>query len=140
MLALKTIRELSNAFYAFEGISSKHIRSLGLTPGQFDVVATLGNQPPMTCTELAEKSLMVKGNLSVVLDGLLKKNVITRVVNKNDGRSRLIGLTEVGEKLFKTIFPLHLAYILPIVERLDEAELLKLKQSLILFRNAIEGD
>jgi hypothetical protein len=51
-------------YQAFEAYSATHIRTLGLTPPQFDIVATLGNTSGMTATELGEKTLITKGTLT----------------------------------------------------------------------------
>ena len=37
------LRELARCYQAFEAYSASHIRGLDLTPAQFDIVATLGN-------------------------------------------------------------------------------------------------
>ncbi len=134
----RTIRELVATFNEFESLSAKHVRTLGLTPGQFDVIATLGNQPPMTCKDLAERTLMVKGNLTVVLDGLIKKEFITRKDNPYDGRSFLIELTPEGDSLFQKIFPIHLEYLKPLAESLNDANLHLLQDSLRGLRKNIK--
>lgn len=138
MTFLKTMRKLAEAFQSFEQLSSKHIRTLGLTPGQFDVIATLGNQPAMTCSELAQKTLMVKGNLTVILDGLFKKNLITRTTNPNDARSVIIGLTAEGNEIFNTTFPCHLNYLQPLMQQFSDTELNTLDEQLTLFCQQIE--
>lgn len=138
MTFIKTIRELLNVAYLFETISSTHVRSLGLTSGQFDVIATLGNQPPMVCKELATKTLMVKGNLTVVLESLLKKGLITRTPNPADGRSVLIALTEAGIKLFDEVFPAHIQYLAPLCAQFDEHQMELLRQELILIKIKLE--
>lgn len=138
MQFIKTIRELLNVAYLFETISSTHVRSLGLTPGQFDVIATLGNQLPMTCKELANKTLMVKGNLTVILESLLKKELITRSVNPDDRRSALIGLTEGGISLFSQVFPAHTEYLEPLCTQFDNKQIEHLRQELILVKNKLE--
>ena len=48
---LPTVQALVQAYQAFESHSGAHIRSLGLTPPQFDIVATLGNTAGMTATD-----------------------------------------------------------------------------------------
>lgn len=138
MQFIKTIRELLNVAHLFETISSTHVRSLGLTPGQFDVIATLGNQPPMSCKELANKTLMVKGNLTVILESLLKKELITRNVNPLDGRSALIGLTEKGVDLFKDVFPAHTQYLAPLCSQFDDTQMEQLRQELIQVKTTLE--
>ncbi len=84
---------------------------MGLTMTQFDVIATLGNQPPMTCKELGEKTLILKGTMTGVLERLEQKGLIAKIPNAEDGRSYRIGLTKAGERLFKKAFPDHVQYL-----------------------------
>lgn len=139
MTFLKMIRQLAVAYQGFDSISSKHIRTLGLTPSQFDVIATLGNQPPMTCSELAERTLMVKGNLTVVLNGLTKKNLIKKYANPNDGRSMIIALTTKGEKIFKEAFEAHLKHLEPLMKSFSTKEIEKLIKHLTNFNQKISS-
>lgn len=138
MRFLKTIRELINVVTLFEKISYPHLRSIGLTTGQFDVIATLGNQPAMTCKELAENTLMLKGNLTVVLNSLLKKDLISRTENPDDGRSTLIGLTAAGDKLFKEAFPAHTAYLSPMCTEFDNEKMDRIREDLTTIRITLE--
>ena len=64
---LPLLRELSGTYQAFGVYSSAHMRSLGLTPAQFDIVVTLGNTPGMTTMQLSEKTLITKGTLTGVV-------------------------------------------------------------------------
>lgn len=70
---IPTMRELVRAYQAFADYSAKHIRDLGLTPSQFDVIATLGNTKGMSMTDIAEKTLVTKGTLTGIIDRLEKK-------------------------------------------------------------------
>ncbi len=108
---LPLLRELSGTYQAFEIYSSAHIRSLGLTPSQFDIVATLGNTPGMSTKELGEKTLITKGTLTGVVDRLADKRLVRRIASPSDGRSQIVKLTPKGEKLFARIFPAHLAHM-----------------------------
>lgn len=111
MSYLRFIRSLASTYQAFEAYSTKHIRDMGLTMTQFDVIATLGNQPPMTCKELGEKTLILKGTMTGVLERLEQKGFIAKIPNAEDGRSYKIGLTKAGERLFKKAFPEHLRHL-----------------------------
>lgn len=108
---LPVIRELVRAFQAFEQYSARHVRELGLTPPQFDVIATLGNTPGMSCKELSEKTLITKGTLTGVIDRLAEKGVVTRQERPEDRRSVFISLTSAGEELFRQVFPAHSDYM-----------------------------
>jgi DNA-binding MarR family transcriptional regulator len=108
---LPVIYELVRAYQAFESYSIPHIRELGLTSPQFDIIATLGNTEGMSFKELGEKTLITKGTLTGVVDRLEAKALVRRVASPNDGRSQMVQLTKAGEKLFAKIFPAHLAHL-----------------------------
>ena len=103
--SLPLIRELVRTYQAFEQRSNERIRQHGLTPAQFDVIATLGNTEGMSCKQLTEKTLITKGTLTGVLDRLLEKGLISRNVDQSDRRSLFVRLTESGESLFAITFP-----------------------------------
>ena len=75
---LKVLRPLVEAYLAFWRIDIRHIKSLRLTPSQFDVIATLGDTEGMTCSELSAHTLVTKGTLTGVLDRLVSKGLIRR--------------------------------------------------------------
>ena len=108
---LPTIQALVKCYQAFESFSAAHIRELGLTPSQFDIIATLGNTAGMTATELGDKTLITKGTLTGVVDRLADRGWLERVAHESDRRSQIIRLTPAGEKLFGQVFPAHLAHL-----------------------------
>jgi MarR family 2-MHQ and catechol resistance regulon transcriptional repressor len=108
---LPVLRELARCYQAFESYSAKHVRSMGLTPSQFDIIATLGNTPGMTFKQLGEKTLITKGTLTGVIDRLAAKRLVQREASPDDGRSQIVKLTARGNALFARIFPEHLDHI-----------------------------
>lgn len=133
---LPMLRELAGAYQAFEFYSSAHIRSLGLTPPQFDIVATLGNTPGMTPKELGEKTLITKGTLTGVVDRLADKGLVRRIASPSDGRSQIIRLTRAGEKLFARVFPAHIAYMQRAFAALSQAEIAEIAAGMRRLREA----
>ncbi len=108
---LRSIRLLAECFHAFERQSGANIRCrTGLTPSQFDIIATLGNTCGMSCKELGERTLITKGTLTGVLDRLEEKGLITRVTQIEDRRSTLIKLTAAGEAEFNRVFSQQIAF------------------------------
>ncbi len=116
---LPLMRELVWAYQAFSQYSNQHVKSLGLTPPQFDVLATLGNTEGMPFKELGDKTLITKGSLTGIVDRMEKKGWIQRVNSNEDRRSTLARLTPAGHKLFEQVFPLHLAHLARAFKRLD---------------------
>jgi MarR family 2-MHQ and catechol resistance regulon transcriptional repressor len=103
----RSIRLLAQCYQAFEQLSESHVRSIGLTPSQFDIIATLGNTSGMSFKELGEKTLITKGTLTGVVDRLEAKGLVRRVVQTEDRRSTIVQLTEAGEREFERVFPIH---------------------------------
>jgi DNA-binding MarR family transcriptional regulator len=120
---LPTVRALAQTFQAFEQLSAHHIRQMGLTPPQFDVVATLGNTPGMSCKELSEKTLITKGTLTGVVDRLAEKGIVARRTMEHDRRGVFITLTPEGSSLFSKVFPAHLEYMSTAFESFSQDQL-----------------
>ena len=114
---LKVLRPLVEAYLAFELIDNRHIKSLRLTPSQFDVIATLGDTDGLTCSELSARTLVTKGTLTGVLDRLVAKGLIRRDSVKGDRRCIKIRLTQKGDRTFRSTFAAHIAFIKPFFER-----------------------
>ncbi len=136
---LPLLRELSRTYQAFAVYSSAHVRSLGLTPAQFDIVATLGNTPGMTSRELGEKTLITKGTLTGVVDRLVDKKLVRRSALPSDGRCQIVQLTAQGEKLFSSVFPAHLAHMERAFAKFSQKELNGMAESLQRLREAFSS-
>jgi len=132
------IRELARCYQAFERASDAHIRRMGLTPPQFDIVATLGNTPGMAFKELGNRTLITKGTLTGVVDRLAARGLVERAASPNDGRSTIVRLTAEGERVFREVFEPHLAFLAPAVESLPECGRKDLEKRLRQLREALE--
>lgn len=131
---LPTLRSVVRAYQAFDLMSDAHIRKLGLTSPQFDIIVTLGNTPGMTCREVGERTLITKGTLTGVLDRLEAKGLLVRETSAEDRRSFIIKLTAKGQTLFEKVFPLHLAHMDQYFGQLSPEERSAIDQSLNRFR------
>jgi DNA-binding MarR family transcriptional regulator len=140
---LNLLRPLVEAYLAFELINSRHIKSLRLTPSQFDVIATLGDTDGFTCSELSAHTLVTKGTLTGVLDRLVAKGLIRRDSVKGDRRRIKIRLTEKGNTMFRHTFAAHIAFIKPFFERALNQKEVDIARTLLLrlrdsFRKEVE--
>ncbi|MES2901724.1 MAG: MarR family transcriptional regulator [Pseudomonadota bacterium] len=102
---LKSVRLLAECLQGFERFSGESARRSGLTPAQFDIIATLGNTPGMTYKELGDKTLITKGTLTGVIERLEQKGLVLRSRSEDDKRSFFVRLTMGGEQVFREVFP-----------------------------------
>lgn len=108
---LRTLRALAEAYHQVMLVGNRHIESLGLTPAQFDILATLGDTAGMTCKELGHGTLITKGTLTGVLDRLEDKGLISRCRGEKDSRQIFVRLTPEGEKVFNASFQPHVDFL-----------------------------
>lgn len=137
---MPVLYELVRTYQAFEIYSATHIRMLGLTASQFDIIATLGNTEGMTFKDLGDKTLITKGTLTGVVDRLEAKKLVKRVACPKDGRRQYVQLTKAGEAMFDRVFPEHGDYLAQVFsgfkqQELDKAEAV-LKQLKLAFQAA----
>ena len=136
---LRTIRLVAECYHAFERFSNVHIRTLDLTPPQFDIIATLGNTEGMSFKELGEKTLITKGTLTGVVDRLESKGLVCRTAHADDRRSTIVRLTKKGEDEFKRVFAPHVEFCkLPFRDYRDE-DFAALERELTKLRTHLEA-
>lgn len=136
---LPVIRELVRCYQVFESYSSTNIRELGLTPSQFDIIATLGNTDGMTSKLLGEKTLITKGTLTGVVDRLILKDLVRRTQCKYDGRSQIVQLTKKGEAVFDNVYPAHLSYLSKRFADIKPEDYARMQAALQELRIVLEG-
>jgi len=132
------MRELVRCYQAFESYSMTDIRTMGLTPPQFDVIATLGNTAGMTFRELGEKTLITKGTLTGVVDRLTDKGLVKREDHPGDARCFKVVLTPAGEAEFRRVFQPHVDYVAAAFQRLPAERMANLTEGLAALRQALE--
>lgn len=101
---------LAECLQGFERVSGESVRESGLTPAQFDIVATLGNTSGMSYKELGERTLITKGTLTGVIERLEHKGLVARERNSDDKRSFFVRLTPAGDAVFRDVFPKVIAH------------------------------
>lgn len=132
-----TLRSLAECYQAFDAHSAEHVRKLGLTSAQFDIVATLGNTLGMTCKELGEKTLITKGTLTGVLDRMASRGLIRRTASDADRRQVFVVLTPQGVRTFESAFPAHIGHLKPAFTVLSPRELDQAADLLNKLRDAL---
>lgn len=137
---LSTLRQLIRCTQSFERLSGAHVKSMGLTESQFDVIATLGNTKGMTCKELSERTLITKGTLTGVLDRMEARTLITRSADAIDARRTHIALTHTGSALFIRVFPAHLKHLQRAFDCVPKNELDRLRDGLTILQLAFERE
>lgn len=134
-LNLSTLIALTRTTQSVHKREHRTIKEGGLTVSQFAVLEILYHKGDLRVCEIIEKALSTGGNMTVVIDNLVKDDLVRRCMDPQDRRVNLISITEKGRKLISDIFPRHLENIDEIFSVLTEEE----KKSLINLLKKLSG-
>lgn len=105
--SLDTYIKLSRAADAVHGRVNQHLSEHELTTSQFGVLEALYHLGPMQIGEIGTKILKSSGNMTLVIDNLIKRGLVYRERNPDDRRCIQVHLTERGKRLLDELWPNH---------------------------------
>ncbi len=120
--ALSAYVKLLRASDTLHTEATRSLADSGLSSSQFAVLEALYHVGPLCLSELARKILKTSGNLTMVAKNLEKQGLVVRQQSGEDRRFVSLAITEKGRKLMARIFPVHLARIVELMERLNPAQ------------------
>jgi DNA-binding MarR family transcriptional regulator len=89
-------------------IRARLIQSFGVTLPQFDLLAQLEKSPDgLTMGELSARMMVSTGNVTGIVDRLVKEGLVDRNVSDTDKRSFRVSLTRKGIQKFRTYALAH---------------------------------
>lgn len=97
---------------------------------EFAVMEFLYSKGEKSIQEIRDRILLASGSATYVVDNLEKKGYVIRKISQKDKRVTYIGLTETGMKLIDDIFPTHKKNTKKIFEKINDKELVILKEIL----------
>jgi MarR family 2-MHQ and catechol resistance regulon transcriptional repressor len=90
---------------------SRGIEETGISDTDFRVLEALLHKGPLPVNTIGPKVHLTPGAISVAVDRLLEKGLVTRVESAEDRRVRIVALTKSGKDLIVPIFRKHAAEI-----------------------------
>src|ERR1700751_2674746 len=109
--AIHTWSIILKAVRMIHHLALPHLLKEGLGDSDFRVLDVLLEKGPMPVNALGPKVDLNPGSVSVAVDRLYKKGLVSRVESESDRRVRTVSLTEKGRRVFVPIFRRHAALI-----------------------------
>jgi MarR family transcriptional regulator, 2-MHQ and catechol-resistance regulon repressor len=99
-------RALVRAAFLFTNSPDRPYHALGMNVSEVDVLAAIARAEEMalSCSEIAEATLITKGGITGILDRLEARGLVQRESSRDDRRSIVIQLTEKGVNLCYGLF------------------------------------
>jgi len=106
------------------------LKNYPINATEFSVMEFLYSKGEKSIQEIRDRILLASGSATYVVDNLEKKGYVIRKISQKDKRVTYIGLTETGMKLIDDIFPTHKKNTKKIFEKINDKELVILKEIL----------
>jgi len=122
---------LMKAHRAVQRHAAASIASLDLGLSDFVVLEMLLHRGPMKVNDIGRKVDLTSGSITTAVDRLQARGLVSREVNREDSRSRIVQLTAKGRTLIRAAFASHAARLekaaggLSVKERTELVALLK---------------
>jgi MarR family transcriptional regulator, 2-MHQ and catechol-resistance regulon repressor len=121
---------LLKAWQAIAGYLRPTMSAEGLGESDFRVLEVLLHKGPMAVNAIGPKVDLNPGSVSVAVDRLYKKGLVSREECSSDRRVRTVSLTEKGKQVFHPLFRRHSALIKRVFAGVSSEELRQLEVTL----------
>jgi MarR family 2-MHQ and catechol resistance regulon transcriptional repressor len=125
-MSLDTYIKLSRAAEAVTARINRHLNDHQLTVSQFGVLEVLYHLGPMQVGQVGEKILKSSGNMTLVVDNLEKRGLVSRHRRSDDRRCIDVHLTDQGRALIELILPPHVEQVVVSISPLAPEEQIQL--------------
>lgn len=113
---------LSRASEWVNAHADRDIRKHGLNRTEFGVLELLYHKGAQAIQQIGSKVLMSSGNITYVVDKLVKKEYVTRNTSTEDRRLIFAEITDKGKQFIEDVFPKHAVVIESAVAGLTDEE------------------
>jgi MarR family 2-MHQ and catechol resistance regulon transcriptional repressor len=121
---------LNKAVQAITRHAAAGIQQAGLGDSDFRVLEVLLHKGPLPVNTIGPKVNLTPGSISVAVDRLYGKGLVSRTESAEDRRIRIVALTPSGKKLIVPVFRKHAAAMKKVFSELSSGELQQLESIL----------
>jgi len=111
----------------------------GLKIPQWRLVAVLADEGPLTQQALCGRTVMDKVTVTRAARALVRRGWVRRLPNRRDRRSHRLALTRSGERVYREIVPMALAYEARLLRGVARADIVRLNRLLERLQSQAQG-
>ena len=127
---------LIKAYHSLLGFTEHTLKDSGLGESEFRILEALLHKGPMPVNTIGPKVFLTPGSISVAVDRLLKRGLVTRTNSSEDRRVRVVDLTASGRRLIDQVFAAHSRQVDRLAEVLSPKERRQIARGLKAFGKA----
>lgn len=127
---------LIKAYHSLLGFTEHTLKDSGLGDSEFRILEALLHKGPMPVNTIGPRVFLTPGSISVAVDRLLKRGLVTRTNSLEDRRVRVVDLTATGRRLIEQVFAAHARQVDRLAEVLSSKERRQIVRGLKTFGKA----
>ena len=121
---------MMKAMQAITRYALANLEETGLGLSDFAVLEALLHKGPLPVNVIGPKVNLTPGSISVAVDRLVAKGLVSRAESSQDRRVRIVALTPRGKSVITPIFRAHVATLEKVFAGLSRDEIRQLEQQL----------
>jgi DNA-binding MarR family transcriptional regulator len=102
---------IGKAAHVVERAITEDLKPLGLKPAHLDMLMNIYRHPGMSQQELAEKLIVGRSNITMLLPSLVARGLVAREGDAKDKRIQRLTLTLVGSELLSEALTIYSALL-----------------------------
>lgn len=127
---------LIKSYHSLLGFTEHTLKGSALGESEFRILEALLHKGPMPVNTIGPKVFLTPGSISVAVDRLLKRGLVTRTSSSEDRRVRVVDLTAPGRELIEQVFAAHARQVDRLAEVLSAKERRQIARGLKAFGKA----
>lgn len=127
---------LIKAYHSLLGFTEHTLKDSSLGESEFRILEALLHKGPMPVNTIGPKVFLTPGSISVAVDRLLKRGLVTRTNSSEDRRVRVVDLAPSGRRLIEQVFAAHARQVDRLAEVLSAKERRQIVRGLKAFGKA----
>jgi MarR family 2-MHQ and catechol resistance regulon transcriptional repressor len=124
------------AYHSLLGFTEHTLKDSGLGESEFRILEALLHKGPMPVNTIGPKVFLTPGSISVAVDRLLNRGLVTRTNSSEDRRVRVVDLTPLGRRLIEHVFAAHARQVDRLADVLSPKERRQIARGLKAFGKA----
>lgn len=124
------------AYHSLLGFTEHTLEGSGLGESEFRILEALLHKGPMPVNTIGPKVFLTPGSISVAVDRLLKRGLVSRTGSSEDRRVRVVDLTAAGRRLIEQVFATHSRQVDRLADVLSPKERRQISRGLKAFGKA----
>ena len=129
---------IKETFILLDDGDRRLFNAYNLTPPRFYVLFHLSEEPGISSSDLSQKLLCDKSNVTRIVKGLESAGYLERQPHETDGRTLRLYLTPHGENVYTKVRSAHQTYNAARLDKIDENTQGTLIENLIKLHHALQ--